>query len=130
MFLIDSSVWIEYLRVDGSPKVKERIRTLLQRDEVVSCGIVAVEVLRGAKNKSDFNKLYDSIFSLPQIPIDNEVISRASRWGFELDRKGKVVSTTDLIIASAAYRNTRLLHIDNDFEMIASVFDLEEEKLS
>jgi len=130
MFLIDSSVWIEYLRADGSPKVKERVRALLQRDEAASCAIVAVEILRGAKNKSDFNKLYDSLFSLPQIPIDEEVIKRASRWGFELDRKGKVVSTTDLIVASSAYRNARLLHIDNDFKVIAASFDLDEEMVS
>ena len=130
MFFIDSSVWIEYLRPKGSTAVKEKIRELLKLGEVVLCGIVLIEILRGAKNKRDFEKLYDSFFSLPQIPIDEEVIKRASRWGYEMDRKGKVVSTTDLIIASAAYKKARLLHIDSDFKMIAEVFDLEEEMLT
>lgn len=129
MFLIDSSAWIEYLRPKGSKKVKERVREILQKEEAVTCGVIIVEILRGAKNEKDFQSLSDSLISLPQIQIDDAVIERASKWGFLLDRKGKTISTTDLFIAAAAYRRARLLHIDNDFEMISSIIDLEEEKI-
>jgi len=81
MFPIDSSVWVEYLRPKGSKKVKDRVREILQREEAVSCGVVVVEILRGAKNEKDFQSLHDSLASLPQIPIDNSVIERASKWG-------------------------------------------------
>jgi predicted nucleic acid-binding protein len=57
MFLIDSSAWIEYLRPKGSQDVKERVRDILQKEEAVSCGIVIVEILRGAKNEKDFQLL-------------------------------------------------------------------------
>ena len=129
MYLIDSSAWIEYLRPKGSKEVKERVREILRREEAISCGIVIVEVLRGAKNEKDYQSLYDSLVSLPQIPIDSIVIERASKWGFLLDRKGKIVSSTDLLIASAAYKKACLLHIDSDFEKISSIVDLEEEKI-
>lgn len=129
MFLIDSSAWIEYLRPKGSQEIKERVRGVLQREEAISCGIVTVEILRGAKNEKDFQALHDSLISLPQIPIDEIVIERASKWGFLLDRKGKSVSTTDLLIAAAAYKRARILHADNDFERIASEMDSEEERL-
>jgi hypothetical protein len=129
MFLIDSSVWIEYLRPGGSRKVKERLKDILQKGEAVCCGIIVVEILRGAKNDKDFDVLQDSLLSLPQIPIDNTVIERASKWGYMLDRKGKVTSTTDLLISAAAYKKARLLHIDSDFEMIATVVGLEEERI-
>jgi len=129
MFLIDSSVWVEYLRPKGSVKVKERVRATLQREEAVSCGIIIVEILRGARNEKEFQILRDTLVSLPQIPLDDTVIERASRWGFLLDRKGKVVSTTDLLIASAAYKKACLLHSDTDFEVISSVADLEEERI-
>jgi len=129
MFLIDSSAWVEYLRPGGAKRAKERIKEVLQKEEAVSCGIVTVEILRGARNEKDFQSLKDSLMRLPQIPLDDTVIERASRWGFILDRKGKVVSTTDLLIASAAFKKARLLHIDSDFEMIATVVGLEEEKL-
>jgi predicted nucleic acid-binding protein len=127
MFLIDSSVWIEYFRPGGSKKIKEKVKELLEFGTVVSCGIIIVEILRGAKNKRDFDELHDSLFYLPQILINEEVIERASKWGFEMDRKGKVVSTTDLIIAAATYKKAKLLHLDNDFKTIAEFFELEEE---
>jgi len=129
MFLVDSSVWVEYLRPKGSMKVKNRLREILQKEEAVSCGVVVVEILRGAKNEKDFQALHDSLISLPQIPIDDGVIERASKWGFLLDRKGKSVSTTDLLIAAAAYEKTRLLHADGDFKIISSMVDLDEERI-
>ena len=129
MFLIDSSVWVEYLRPKGSMKVKDRLREILQKEEALFCGVVVVEILRGAKNEKDFQALHDSLISLAQIPIDDGVIERASKWGFLLDRKGKSISTTDLLIAAAAYEKARLLHADSDFEIISSMVDLDEERV-
>jgi predicted nucleic acid-binding protein len=129
MFLIDSSLWIEYLRPKGSKKIKERVKEILQKEEAVSCGVVVVEILRGAKNEKDFRSLHESLTSLPQIPIDGAVIERASQWGFLLDRRGKSVSTTDLLIAAASYKKACLLHADRDFEIISSVVELDEERI-
>ena len=129
MFLIDSSVWIEYFRPAGSPRIKERVRQILQKEEAVSCGIVVVEILRGVKNEKEFQTLKESLCSLPQIPLDEPVIERAAQWGFMLERKGKSVPTTDLFIASAAYQKARLLHSDSDFTTISSLVDLDQEKI-
>jgi predicted nucleic acid-binding protein len=129
MFLIDSSAWIEYLRPKGSQRAKQRVREILQKEEAVCCGIIVVEILRGAKNEKDYQSLNDSLRSLPQIPIDDPVVERASRWGFLLDRKGKFVSTRDLMIASAAYKKARLIHMDSDFELVSTEVDLEEERI-
>jgi len=129
MVLIDSSAWIEFLHPRGSQKVKDRVREALQKEEAVTCGIVIVEVSRGAKNEKDCQALYESLMNLPQIPLDDAVIGRASRWGHLLDRKGKVVSTTDLVIAAAAHKRAGILHMDKDFEKIASEIDIEEERI-
>ena len=72
MFLIDSSAWIVHLRPIGSQEVKWRVREVLQREEAVSCGIVTVEILKGAKNEKDFEALHDSLSSLSQIPLLEE----------------------------------------------------------
>jgi predicted nucleic acid-binding protein len=129
MFLIDSSVWIEYFRPKGSTKAKERVIEILQREEAVSCGIVLIEILRGAKNEKEFQFLKEALTALPQIPLDEGVIERASKWGYQLDRQGKFVSTTDLLIASAAYPKDCLIHSDLDFKAIASIVDLKEETI-
>jgi predicted nucleic acid-binding protein len=129
MFLIDSSVWIEYFRPKGSARIKERVRQILQREEAVSCGIVIVEILRGAKSEKEYRSLKEALLALPQITLDEEVIARAAQWGFQLDRKGKVISTTDLLIASSAYNRACLIHTDLDFQEIAAVVDLQQEQL-
>ncbi len=129
MFLIDSSAWIEFLRPHGSGTVKERIRETIRREEACTCGVVVVEVLRGAKIEKDWNSLWESLSSLPQLQIDETVIERAAKWGFMLDRKGKTVSTTDLLIASAAHKRATILHLDHDFKMIGPVVGLDEEQL-
>ena len=109
--------------------MKERVREALQKEEAVSCGIVIVEISRGAKSEKDYRTLYESLMNLPQIPINDVVIGRASQWGYLLDRKGKVVSTTDLVIAASAYKKAKILHLDSDFERIASEIDIEEERI-
>lgn len=130
MFLIDSSAWIEYLRPNGSKKAKERVREIIQKDNAVSCGIVIVELLRGTKDEKTFHLLKETLSSLPQVPMDEVVIERAAEWGFKLDRKGKNVSTTDLLIAASAQEKTAIvLHLDSDFEAIASVVGVRQEKI-
>ena len=129
MYLIDSSLWIDYFRPRGSSAIKHRIRRILQEDQALICGIVLAEVLRGARNENEYSILRESLASLPQIPFDDEVFERAAHWGFQLDRKGKIASTTDLLIAAASYERASLLHNDMDYEMIASEVPLQQERL-
>ena len=129
MFLIDSSAWIEYLRPNDSKKVKDKVRDILEKDDAATCGIVVVEILRGAKDDRLFETLKETLQSLPQIQMNDEVIEKAAHWGYTLDRKGKTVSTTDLFIAAAASDKAVVLHIDSDFEIMASL-GLRQEKLA
>jgi predicted nucleic acid-binding protein len=87
MYLIDSSVWIEYFRAKGSVVAKRRVREILKNEEALCCGIVVVEILRGARDEKDFSTLKDSLLFLPQLAINQDVISLASQWGYALDRK-------------------------------------------
>jgi predicted nucleic acid-binding protein len=103
-------------------------REVLEKDEAVTCGIVVVEILRGAKDDRMFKTLKETLLALPQIPMKDEVIEKAAQWGYTLDRKGKTVSTTDLFIAAAASDKAVVLHVDSDFEIIASL-GLSQEKL-
>lgn len=127
MYLVDSSAWIEYFRPNGSPAVKGRVREILAREEACTCGIVIVEVLRGARTEKDWAALHESLTSLPQIPVDDAVVSKAARWGFQLDRKGATFSTTDLLIAAAAHGKAILIHRDADFKYMARMVGLKEE---
>jgi predicted nucleic acid-binding protein len=130
MYLIDSSVWIDYFRPQRSSNIKRRVRQILQEDQALICGVILVEVLRGARNEKEYSLLLDSLGSLQKIPFEQEVFERAAQWGFQLDRKGKIASTTDLLIAAAAYRKAHVLHNDAEYEMIASEVPLRQERIS
>jgi predicted nucleic acid-binding protein len=65
-----------------------------------------------------------------QIPISGTVIEKAAQWGFMLAKKGKKVPTTDLFIASAADGKAIVLHVDSDFETIASITGVAQEKIA
>ena len=105
------------------------MRDILEKDDAATCGIVVVERFRGVKDDRLFETLKETLLSLPQIQMNNEVIEKAAQWGYTLDRKGKTVSTTDLFIAAAASDKAVVLHIDSDFEIIASL-GLRQEKLA
>ena len=128
MFLIDSSAWIEYLRPKGSSKVKERVEEILKKEEAATCGIVIVELLRGAIDKRIYPSLRESLLALPQTPLDDTVIQRAAEWGFLVDRRVKTIPTTDLLIGASAYKKATVLHCDSDFELLSSTFGLEQER--
>ena len=66
MFLIDSSAWIEYFRPKGSLSVKERVREILKKEEAITCGIVTIELLRGAKDQIFFESLKEYLLALPK----------------------------------------------------------------
>lgn len=71
--------------------------------------------------------LDETLLSLPQLTLDDTVIERAAHYGFLLDRKGKIVPTTDILIASAAYEQAVVLHVDRDFETIGSIISFQQE---
>jgi predicted nucleic acid-binding protein len=129
MFLVDTSVWIDYFRPKTAPRLKDRVRALLESGTVLTSGVIIVELLRGARKESEYRRLESALFALPRIPLGRDVLKRASEWGFRLDRKGLVLPTTDLLIAASAYPGHTLLHRDKDFLRIAEQFPLKQESL-
>jgi len=49
MFLIDTSAWIFALKKNFHPLVKERIEEILMESDVAINGIIALELLGGAR---------------------------------------------------------------------------------
>jgi len=127
MFLVDSSAWIEYLRPQGSVRIKARVRNLLEKEEAAVCGIVITEVLRGVKEDAAFEALRGIFFALPRLPLDEACIVRAAQWGRKLRRKGRTIPTTDLLIGAAAFHHVPILHADADFVALAAATGLKQE---
>jgi hypothetical protein len=122
VILADSSAWIEYQRMTGSP-AHLRLRTAVDAGEsLATMGTVMFEVLAGAHDERqarDMRRLLNRCTYLRlEEPPDYEAAAalyRACRRGGETVRKAP-----DCLIAAVAIRTgARLLHRDADFDAIA-----------
>jgi predicted nucleic acid-binding protein len=125
MYLVDTSVWIDFFKGRDEPAVL-RLSALLEADtEIGLTSVIYQEVLQGARDETWFRRLQDylSTQTLYQ-PLDPlESYEGAARIYFACRRKGITVrSTIDCLIARIALEHDLvLLHNDRDYEAIARV---------
>lgn len=120
--LVDTSAWIEALRVYGDRGVRARVEELTVEGHAVLCDFVRLELWNGARGEAEHRMLMDLQSELECVPTSREV------WGlaFDLARKcrkvGVTVPSTDILIfACARYHGLDLVHMDNHFEQIRSI---------
>jgi predicted nucleic acid-binding protein len=124
MYLVDTSVWIDFLRGANAPHV-ERLATLLEGEEIVGTApVILQEILQGADSQDRFNK-WRSFFAelwcyLPTDPVATHVA--AAQLYQTCRRQARTPrSSTDCLIAQIAIEHDlELVHNDRDFEAIAS----------
>jgi predicted nucleic acid-binding protein len=125
VFLVDTSVWIDYLRGKKNPPVNQLEMIL---EESLPFGITSViyqEILQGAASLRDLKRLRE-YFSTQRFfhPKDNiTTYELASLLFFNCRRKGITIrSTIDCLIAQLAIEHKLiLLHNDMDFKRIHAV---------
>jgi predicted nucleic acid-binding protein len=125
VILVDTSVWIDFIR--GRPTaVIDRLRTALDRGvEVALTPAIYQEILQGASDERTFRN-HRSYFSGQRFLHPLEPVAtyeRAARLYFECRRKGLTIrSSNDCQVAQAAIEHgVSLMHDDRDFEQIAKV---------
>lgn len=102
MILIDSTKYISWMRQGRNPVAL--LATSLTAGELLTCGIVRIEVLRGVikpKAKTELTRFFDIV---PEIPLTSVLLREAAELAWILDRRGQVLPVTDLIIATCAKR--------------------------
>lgn len=117
MVLVDSSVWIDYLRGTASPEAV-LLDTLIDTERLVIGDLIFLEVLRGAPERR--------ILAVRQQLLSCEfrrlggfaVVTAAAENNRVLRSKGATVrNTIDLVIGSyCIIEDISLLHKDRDFE--------------
>ncbi|HZN82036.1 MAG TPA: PIN domain nuclease [Mycobacterium sp.] len=127
MILIDTSAWIEYFRATGSAAAVE-VRRLLseEADQVATCEPVAMEILSGV-NDDTHAKLERLVNGLPSLNIDSSIDFRTAAQIYRGARRaGRTIrSINDCLIAAVAIRHdVRIIHQDNDFDVIAAMTGL------
>ena len=118
--IIDTSAWIESFRPGSEKSFQRLVKDLIIQELVLLPGIIKTELLRGTKNKKEFNQLSQMLKGLAYIAVHEDFWERLSNFSFQLFRKGITVPLTDTYIALLCIENqASLLHCDKHFDMIA-----------
>jgi predicted nucleic acid-binding protein len=118
--VIDTSAWIESFRPGGDGALGGLVKDLILKGRVLLPGIIRTEILRGAKNRREYNRLSDLLKGLTYLLVEEEFWGKLAEFSFGLFRKGIAVPLTDTYIALICIENNAsLLHRDKHFDLIA-----------
>ena len=124
MTLVDTSSWIDAMRRDGNPAIKNRVAALLRDGTAAWCDMVRLELwngLRGAAEKRHMEALEADVINLP---TTDEVWASARLLARRARGKGIIVPGADLIIAACAWKHgADMEHDDDHLEALTSLFD-------
>ncbi len=115
--LVDSSVYIRLMRqrLDPVAVLFEHYDTV----NLVTCGIVRLEVLRGMRLPQAKRRLEEFMDIMQYVPSDERLWREATDLAWRIDRLGAAIQATDAIIAAAALRKgASVLTLDSDFQRV------------
>ena len=118
--IVDTSAWIESFRPQSDKAFHNLVKDLIIKGKILVPGIIKTELLRGTKNKKEFNRLDDLLKGLEYLSVADDFWKKLSRFSFDLFRKGVTVPMTDTYIALLCIENNvSILHRDKHFDLIA-----------
>jgi predicted nucleic acid-binding protein len=115
--LVDSSVYIRLMRqrLDPVAVLFEHYDTV----NLVTCGMVRLEVLRGMREPRAAKRLEDFMGIMQYVPTDDLLWREATALAWRIDRAGQTIQATDALIAAAALRKAAsVLTLDSDFSRV------------
>lgn len=117
LVLIDSNIFISVLNSHKDPILE--ITRRVELHNVVCCGVVKAEVLRGIKGLKARDQ-FESFFSLTQmVPTTASLWDEVWQLAWKLDRQGKVLPLHDIFIACCANRaGAAVMTTDGHFDLI------------
>ena len=118
MILVDSSVWIDYLRGTASPQA-EKLDALLGTVPLAIGDLILTEVLQGCATDREFNSVKRTLSTLHTVNLGGlELAIEAAKNFRKLRALGFTVrKTIDTVIATRCIMDgLELLHSDRDFD--------------
>ena len=125
LVLIDTSVWVPFLRRSPPRALKSEVDLLLAEDRVAIFPMIRLELLGGTKSTKEFERLGSRLDALHRIAVEEANWEMAAELAFKLRQRGKPIPYTDILVGSAAIlSDALLLHADRHFDLMAEDTDL------
>ena len=117
LILVDSNIYIDLLRAGRDPATE--IGSICDERDLVTCGMVKLEVLRAVFTKKGFARLSDFLAIQRFVIADNKVWDEGIALAQSLAKAGITLPGPDLVIAASALRvGAAVLTADRHFSMI------------
>ena len=130
MRLVDTSAWVEFLRRQGDPRVKQAVARYLQADLAAYTCPTRFELLSGVKpaEKADLEQALQ--FS-HHVPFERDDWSQAARLERRLRDRGVTIPRNDLFVATVAIRTgltiaCRDAHFDTLRKVVGGKMEVEQ----
>ena len=119
--LIDTSAWIEALRVRGDEVIRAEVYALIQNGRAAWCHIVRLELWAGAHPK-EFPRLQELCRSIHDLGTPEQVWNGAYELARRARVKGFSVRANDLlVVACARFHGAELVYRDKHFDQLKSL---------
>jgi predicted nucleic acid-binding protein len=117
--LVDSSAWIEFIRLKGAPSAKAAVERLLASRSVACAPPIRYELAKGARTARELEYVEMTMELAVQLPCPEVRWREASALFRALRAKGFEASNMHVLIACIAKaEGVRLLTMDRHFETI------------
>jgi predicted nucleic acid-binding protein len=118
MVIVDTSVWVEFLRGNLTPETKWLRKALVRNDELGLTSLILCEILQGIQQEKQFRQTLEYLAAMPLFEADGRDIAVAAARNYRELRalSFTVRSTVDCMTATFCIRHGYgLLHRDRDF---------------
>lgn len=120
--LIDTSCWIEALRVSGNKEIRMKVKELLVEGRAAWCDMILLELKNGARGNSERRMLSDLKKEITMLPITNEVWTLARKLAMKCREEGRTVPSTDILIVFCGLENKTEIELqDKHFDVILEI---------
>ena len=126
MIVVDSSVWIDFLKGNDAPHVR-RLDALLGTGDIIVGDLMLCEVLQGLESERKAREVEARLRPFAIVSMAGEAIAIAAARNFRYLRgRGVTIrKTIDLLIGTWCIQNRMpLLHNDGDFRPMARYLGL------
>ena len=125
-YIVDTNIWINYLRKRGNTSLTTRILTIDPAD-IVICTIVRAELLTGSHKGRESAKGLMEIHQLcslfKSLPFDVAAADVYGRIRAQIEREGYPIGAHDLMIAAIALANdlTVVTHNTSEYARVPNL---------
>ncbi len=125
LVLVDSNYWIRMIALRRDPFGDLAARS--DDNDFAINGIVWAEVIRGRSDPHQRARFEEGFSTIPLLDLPASGWQRAANLAWQLDRVGKVIPLTDIIIAATALEHdAAVLTFDQHFQNIPGLVVIDE----